>query len=120
VFPLIFACFRTGVIPIMTLPAHRESEMAHFASLSGALAYVVPGSGRFDYVALARTVCQRVSSIQRVIVDDIDRAPRHHSHFRRAHDSSPLDRVRGTPRRESVDSPRTAGRWSTAGGRSRA
>jgi len=71
-FPLIFACFRTGVIPIMTLPAHRESEMAHFASLSGALAYVVPGSGRFDYVALVRTVCQRVSSIQRGIVDHED------------------------------------------------
>ena len=69
-FPLIFACFRTGVIPIMTLPAHRESEMAHFASLSGALAHVVAGSGRFDYVALARTVCQRVPSIQHVIVDD--------------------------------------------------
>src|SRR5436190_22566854 len=69
-FILIFACFRIGVIPILTLPAHRESEMAHFASLSGALAYVVPGSGRFDYVALARTVCRRVSTIQRVIVGD--------------------------------------------------
>ena len=68
-FILLFACFRIGIIPIMTLPAHRESEMAHFASLSHATAYVVPGDGRFDYVALARAVRERVPCIQHVIVD---------------------------------------------------
>ncbi len=71
-FILIFACFRTGVIPILALPAHRESEMAHFAALSHASAYVVPASERFDYISLARAVQQRVPSIRHVIVDGDD------------------------------------------------
>ncbi|PYS01052.1 MAG: 2,3-dihydroxybenzoate-AMP ligase [Acidobacteria bacterium] len=71
-FILIFACFRIGVIPILTLPAHRESEMAHFASLSRASAYVVPANDRFDYVSLARGVRQRVPSIRHLIVDGDD------------------------------------------------
>ena len=73
-FPLIFACFRTGVIPIMALPAHRESEIAHFALHGKATAYAIPGAGRYDFLALAREVRMRVPSIKNVLVDGEDAA----------------------------------------------
>ena len=73
-FPLIFACFRTGVIPILALPAHRESEIAHFAAHGRAAAYAVAGAGRFDYLSLAREVCKRVPAVKLVLVDSEDAA----------------------------------------------
>ena len=71
-FPLVFACFRAGVIPILALPAHRESEIEHFASHGQVTAYAVPGAGRYDYLALAREVCKRARCVKHVLVDSGD------------------------------------------------
>ncbi|MEH3079324.1 MAG: AMP-binding protein [Quadrisphaera sp.] len=51
---LTLACLRSGVIPVMALPAHRKHELTHLASLSQARAIAVPSVLRgFDHEALA-------------------------------------------------------------------
>ncbi|NRQ34235.1 AMP-binding protein [Nonomuraea sp. NN258] len=50
-----FALFRIGAKPVFSLASHRANEIRHLLELSGAVAYVVPGTYRgFDHVALAR------------------------------------------------------------------
>lgn len=62
------ACFRAGVIPVMTLPAHRLHELRHLAVKADARAIVVPDRVRdFDHVALARQVAAE-SSIETILV----------------------------------------------------
>src|SRR5208283_3572471 len=39
---VFFALMRIGAIPIMALPAHRRSEIVHFAAASGAVAHFIP------------------------------------------------------------------------------
>ncbi len=40
----LFGVFYLGAVPIFALPAHRETELAHFTRLAGATAHVVVGS----------------------------------------------------------------------------
>lgn len=55
--PLCFALFRVGAVPVMALPAHRETEIVHLAKLSEAVAYVIPDVHMgFDYRTIARAV----------------------------------------------------------------
>jgi 2,3-dihydroxybenzoate-AMP ligase len=50
-----FALVTLGVIPVLALPAHRHSEIRHFISHSGAVAYFIPAIVRdFDYRPLAK------------------------------------------------------------------
>jgi 2,3-dihydroxybenzoate-AMP ligase len=66
---LLFALCRAGAIPLLTLPAHRETEIAHLAELSGAVAYVIADrSGGFDYRELAAAVRLRTPSLRHVLV----------------------------------------------------
>ncbi|MFI1825451.1 (2,3-dihydroxybenzoyl)adenylate synthase [Streptomyces sp. NPDC020412] len=54
---VVFALLRAGVIPVLALPGHRRSEIAHLVEHSGAVAYVVQDRfGGFDYRQLAREV----------------------------------------------------------------
>src|SRR6185369_3814938 len=39
---LLFALLRLGVLPVLTLPAHRRVEIEHLARLAGAVAYAIP------------------------------------------------------------------------------
>ncbi|WP_437526302.1 (2,3-dihydroxybenzoyl)adenylate synthase [Sorangium sp. So ce726] len=67
--PLCFALFRIGAIPVLALPAHRETEIVHLAELSQSVAYVIADTHvGFDYRALARSVCKRVASLRHVLV----------------------------------------------------
>jgi 2,3-dihydroxybenzoate-AMP ligase len=51
---LTLACFRSGIIPVMALPAHRRHELTHLASVSQSRAIAVPRTLRdFDHEALA-------------------------------------------------------------------
>jgi 2,3-dihydroxybenzoate-AMP ligase len=51
---LTLACFRSGVIPVMALPAHRRHELSHLAAVSQSRAIAVPRTLRdFDHEALA-------------------------------------------------------------------
>lgn len=66
---LFFALQRIGAIPVLALPAHREIEITHLAELSQAVAYVVADRYLgYDYRELARTVRDRVASLQQVWV----------------------------------------------------
>ncbi len=68
-FSVSFGLFRAGIIPVFALPAHRASEICHFANGSEATAYIIPAThDRFDYRELATEVCDRVPRIRHVIV----------------------------------------------------
>jgi 2,3-dihydroxybenzoate-AMP ligase len=63
-----FALLRIGAIPVMALPAHRLTEVAHFARHARAVAHLVPAtSDRFDYGALAEEVRAAVPSMRCVV-----------------------------------------------------
>ncbi|HEU0202632.1 MAG TPA: AMP-binding protein [Burkholderiaceae bacterium] len=63
------ALTRIGAIPVMALRAHRETEIRHFASASGAVGYMIPDQfQRFDYRSLAQTVMQQCPSLKKVLV----------------------------------------------------
>lgn len=67
--PLFFALQRIGAVPVLALPAHRESEIAHLAELSGAVAYVIADVHQgYDYRTLARTVVARSPQLRHVLV----------------------------------------------------
>ncbi len=64
-----FALTRIGVIPVLALPAHRKTEIAHFARAAGAVALLIPDLARqFDYRAMANEVVAECPSIRNVIV----------------------------------------------------
>ncbi|MFD3507378.1 (2,3-dihydroxybenzoyl)adenylate synthase [Nocardia sp. NPDC058666] len=66
---VLFGVLRAGIIPVLTLPAHRRAEIEHLAALSEAVAYLIPDRlGDFDYRELATTVQQAVPSLRHVLV----------------------------------------------------
>ena len=66
-FEVVFGLFRAGILPVYALPAHRITEIAHFAESAQASAYVMAGTHEgFDYSELAQTLCERVSTVQLV------------------------------------------------------
>lgn len=65
----IFALFRAGMIPIYALPAHRITELAHFADQAPADAYICADKfDGFDYQLLAQELQRRCPQIKHVIV----------------------------------------------------
>ncbi|MFI9506068.1 (2,3-dihydroxybenzoyl)adenylate synthase [Nocardia sp. NPDC052566] len=66
---VLFGLLRAGIIPVLTLPAHRRAEIEHLANLSGAVAYLIADRlGDFDYRELAATVEQAVPTLRHVLV----------------------------------------------------
>ncbi|WP_433235689.1 (2,3-dihydroxybenzoyl)adenylate synthase [Streptosporangium sp. CA-135522] len=66
---LFFALVRLGAVPVLTLPAHRITEIGHLARLSSAVAYVIPDqSGGFDYRDLAAAVLAEAPDLRHVLV----------------------------------------------------
>ena len=64
-----FALARIGVIPVLALPAHRRTEIAHFARASGAVALLIPDVVRkFDYRQMAQEVLGECPGLRHVIV----------------------------------------------------
>ncbi|MBI2816791.1 MAG: AMP-binding protein [Acidobacteria bacterium] len=65
---MFYALRRVGVIPIMCLPPHRQTELTYFAQLTGAKGYVFAPSYRgFDYLAMAREIQAAVPSLRCLI-----------------------------------------------------
>ena len=65
-----FALARLGAIPVLALPAHRKTEIVHFARASGAVALMVPDVVRgFDYREMARDVAAQCSDLRHVLID---------------------------------------------------
>jgi 2,3-dihydroxybenzoate-AMP ligase len=68
-FSVIFGMYRVGILPVYALPAHRRTEIVHFARLAEATAYVIPEKhAGFDYRELAMDLMGEVPSIARIIV----------------------------------------------------
>ncbi|MFH0518615.1 (2,3-dihydroxybenzoyl)adenylate synthase [Streptomyces sp. M41] len=66
---VVFALLRIGTLPVYALPAHRETEIAHFCSFSEAVAYVVPDVlDGFDHRELASVVRRRTPGLKHVFV----------------------------------------------------
>ncbi len=66
---VVMGLFRAGLIPVYALPAHRITEIEHFARGSDARAYIAADHhAGFDYRALATELRQRCPTIQRVWV----------------------------------------------------
>ncbi|MGP3975847.1 (2,3-dihydroxybenzoyl)adenylate synthase [Streptomyces sp. 8N114] len=62
---LLFGCFRAAVVPVLALPAHRESELVHLARLSGAAACVMQSGGPAER-KLAEAVRAAAHTVRRV------------------------------------------------------
>lgn len=66
---VVFALFRAGMIPIYALPAHRITELEHFATHAPADAYICADQFEgFNYVAQARELQQRCPQVQHIVV----------------------------------------------------
>ena len=74
-FSAVFGLFRAGMIPLYALPAHRITEVAHFARKGEAAGYVIPASHEnFDYLAQARVLQAEVPAVRHVVVANGDAA----------------------------------------------
>ncbi|MBU4612317.1 AMP-binding protein [Achromobacter sp. GG226] len=68
-FSVIFGLFRAGILPLYALPAHRITEIEHFAVTGGARAYVSAQShDGFDYRTLATELKARVPGVEQVLI----------------------------------------------------
>ncbi|WP_433279021.1 (2,3-dihydroxybenzoyl)adenylate synthase [Pseudonocardia xinjiangensis] len=66
---VLFALLRLAAVPVLALPAHRRTEIEHFAALADAVAYVIPDRhDGFDHRELAAQVAAAVPSLRHVIV----------------------------------------------------
>ena len=71
---LYFAAVKIGLIPIMTLPAHRQAEIGYFAQFAAATSYAIPKEfRRFDYIEMAQEIRSQAPSLKHILVlgDDI-------------------------------------------------
>ena len=68
---VLFGLLRAGAIPIMTLPAHREAEITHFAQLSNAVGYIAAGESHdFSYRRLAEKLRAAVPTLRHILFLD--------------------------------------------------
>lgn len=66
---LTIACLRSGIVPVMALPAHRRAELSYLAEHAEAVAVAVPDVLRdFDHQALAAELITQVSTLAHVLV----------------------------------------------------
>ena len=64
-----YALLKIGVIPIMALPPHRETEITHFVNHAEAVAYFFPAKIReFDYRDMAENVRAECPSLKHLFV----------------------------------------------------
>jgi len=63
------ALTRIGAIPVMALMGHRQTEIHHFVSSSGSVAYMISGEyHRFDYRQMAKAVTQVCPTLKTILV----------------------------------------------------
>ena len=68
-FPAVFGLFLAGLVPVYALPAHRQTELAHFAARSSARALVIVDRHEgFDYRPLAAEVQAGAPALAHVVV----------------------------------------------------
>lgn len=65
----LFGCFRAGIVPVCTLPQHREVEVGFLSAHTGARAHFVQADfGAFDLVEFAREMAAKQPEMRHVIV----------------------------------------------------
>ena len=68
-FAVFFALSRLGALPVLALPAHRQTEIQSFLSQTEAVAYIIADSdGRFDYRQMARSLRLEHKALEHIIV----------------------------------------------------
>lgn len=68
-FAVVFGLFRAGLVPVHALPAHRITEIAHFAAKAEASAYVACAQyDGFDYRNLARELQAQRPQLRHVLI----------------------------------------------------
>ncbi|WP_088319140.1 (2,3-dihydroxybenzoyl)adenylate synthase [Kineosporia sp. R_H_3] len=71
---LTLACLRSGIVPVMALPAHRHHELSYLVQHSQARAIAVPGALRgFDHRAMAADLAAASPVLEHLLVvaDDV-------------------------------------------------
>jgi salicylate---[aryl-carrier protein] ligase len=66
----LLACFKAGIVPVCSLPQHREIEIGQLATQSGARGYFVQADfgTSFDLPAFAETMMARHASLRHLVV----------------------------------------------------
>lgn len=68
-FAVFFTLSRLGALPVLALPAHRQTEIQSFLAQTEAVAYVAcDRTWNFDYRCLARTLKAENDNLQHVII----------------------------------------------------
>ncbi len=71
-FEVFLALLRIGVVPIMALPPHRETELSHFARFGQAKALFIPDRlGEFDFRPMAEQVRNGAPTLRHVFVQGV-------------------------------------------------
>jgi non-ribosomal peptide synthetase component E (peptide arylation enzyme) len=66
---VLMACFKAGIVPVCSLPQHREVEIGQLANKASARGYFVQADfGRDDLVAFARGMLAQSSTLKHLIV----------------------------------------------------
>ena len=66
---LSFALFKIGALPVMALPAHRETEIRYLIEFSAAVAYAAPLEFRgFNYVNMVRKIAPGTPSLKHLLI----------------------------------------------------
>ena len=67
---VLLACYKAGIVPVCSLPQHREIEIGQLTTQSGARGYFVQAdySPSFDLVGFAAGMVERHASLQHLIV----------------------------------------------------
>jgi 2,3-dihydroxybenzoate-AMP ligase len=64
-----YALVKIGVIPVMAMRPHRQTEIRHFVNSSGAVGYFIPGVfGNFDFPAMAEEIRPDCPTLEQVFV----------------------------------------------------
>lgn len=66
---VLLGCFKAGIVPVCSLPQHREVEIGQLARHSGARGYFAQADfGSFDLVAFAQRMAQQLPALQHLVV----------------------------------------------------
>lgn len=66
---VLFACYKAGIVPVCSLPQHREIEIGQLTTQSKARGYFVQADfGSFDLVGFAAGMVERHASLQHLVV----------------------------------------------------
>ena len=64
----VIACWKADLIPLCTLAAHREKEIAYLANHAGAKAHFIGIAENFDFPAFAEDIRNATPSLEHVVV----------------------------------------------------